>query len=254
MRPRSWPRGTGQRCTPSRSRRRRSRWCKGLHRSRQQWLKTRLARINAVRGLLREQGIPISVGARQFHQEVPGLLATLEGQVPARLIHLVLGLFEEIRALEQRVADLDAELTRTLVDDPVAVRLQSVPGVGVLTASALLASVPHIHQFARGRQFASWLGLTPREAATGRHIWRGQISKRGDVYLRTLLTHGARSVLTQAQTRARVGRVALTPLQRWAVGLAARRGFNKATVALANHLARVIWAVWRTEQLYRAAA
>lgn len=226
----------------------------GVHRVRQQWQKTRTARINAARGLLREQGITVAVGAATFLRQVPLRLATLDGHVPSRLIHLLHGLLAEIRDLEQRIHELDAELARTLADDPVATRLQSVPAVGVITASALLGSVAHIHQFHRGRQFASWLGLTPREAASGHRLWRGQISKRGDVYLRTLLIHGARSVLAQAQTRARVGRVPLTPLQRWAVALAARRGFNKATIALANRLARVIWAVWRTEQPYRDAA
>lgn len=226
----------------------------GLHRVRQQWQKTRTARINAVRGLLREQGVPVAMGATTFHRQIPTVLTALDGQVPTRLLHLLHTLLAEIRDLEQRIQDLDAELTHALAEDPVAERLQSVPGVGVITASALLGSVPHIHAFHRGRQFASWLGLTPREAATGHRLWRGQISKRGDVYLRTLLIHGARSVLAQAHSRARVGRIALTPLQRWAVNLAARRGFNKTTVALANHLARVIWAVWSTDQPYRVAA
>jgi transposase len=226
----------------------------GLHRVRQQWQKTRTARINAVRGLLREQGVTVAVGAITLQRAVPAQLATLDGQVPSRLIHLVHGLLAEIRDLDQRIRALDAELASALTDDPVAERLQSVPGVGIITASALLGSVPHIHQFHRGRQFASWLGLTPREAASGHRLWRGAVSKRGDVYLRTLLIHGARSVLANAQTRARTGRVALTPLQQWALALAARRGFNKTTVALANRLARVVWAVWRTEQPYRAAA
>ncbi|HEX6943225.1 MAG TPA: IS110 family transposase [Gemmatimonadaceae bacterium] len=226
----------------------------GLHRVRQQWHKTRTARINAVRGLLREQGIPVALGAATLLRRVGALLVELDGQVPSRLVHLVQGLLAEIRGLEQRIQDLDAELAGALAEDPVAARLLSIPGVGVITASALLGSVPHIHQFHRGRQFASWLGLTPREAASGHRLWRGQISKRGDVYLRTLLIHGARSVLTQALTRARVGRVPLTSVQRWVVALAVRRGFNKATVALANRLARVIWAVWRTDQPYRVAA
>lgn len=226
----------------------------GLHRVRQQWQKTRTARINAVRGLLREQGVVIGAGAALMRRHVPTVLATLEGQLPGRLMTLVQTLLAEIRELEARLQALDTDLAQMLRGDEVGERLQTIPGVGVITASALLASVPHIHQFRRGRQFASWLGLTPRETASGHHRWRGGISKRGDVYLRTLLIHGARSVLAQAHTRARVGRVALTGLQQWAIALAARRGFNKATTALANHLARIIWAVWRTDQGYRAAA
>jgi transposase len=225
----------------------------GCHRVRQHWHKTRTARLNLVRGLLREQGVILPTGAGQVHRHVPEVLATLESHAP-RLVTLVEDLLTEIRQLEERIHRLDEELLQTVRSDDVGARLQTIPGVGPLTASALLGSVPHIHQFRRGRQFASWLGLTPREVATGHRLWRGGISKRGDVYLRTLLIHGARSVLAQAQTRARVGRYPLTPLQRWATAVAARRGFNKATAALANRLARVIWAVWRTETPYRAPA
>ncbi|PYR07869.1 MAG: hypothetical protein DMF99_21130 [Acidobacteria bacterium] len=128
---------------------------------------------------------------------------------------------------------------------PVALRLQQVPGVGVLTSTALVASVGHIHAFRRGRQFASWLGLTPRESSTGGRRYLGGISKRGDVYLRCLLTHGARAVLLTAQRT--VGRTPqrATAFQRWAASVAVRRGHNKAAIAVANKLARMIWAVWR---------
>jgi transposase len=125
--------------------------------------------------------------------------------------------------------------------------LQTIPGVGVMVATALLGTVTHIHAFRRGRHFASWLGLTPQEASSGLRHWRGGISKRGDVYLRALLTHGARSVLFNAQRRARVHPDRLTALQRWVIALAMRRGYNKAVSALANKLARIIWAVWRRD-------
>jgi transposase len=226
----------------------------GLHRLRQQWQKTRTARINGLRSLLREQGVNVGAGARNIHRQVPTLLGQLERTLPGRLVAVLQLLLAEIRDVETRLEALDDELAQQLATDEVAIRLQTIPGVGVITASALLASVPHIHQFRRGRHFASWLGLTPREYASGHQIWRSRISKRGDVYLRTLLIHGARSVLAQAQTRARVGRVALSARQRWVLTLAARRGFNKATVAYANHLARIIWAVWHHDQPYRAAA
>jgi transposase len=224
----------------------------GLHRVRQQWQKTRTARINLLRGLLREQGVTMPRGAGQVHRQRLAVLATMDTRAP-RLIPMLEELLGEIRQLEERIDRLDVELAQAVTDE-VGARLQTVPGVGPITASAFLGSVPHIHQFRRGRQFASWLGLTPRETASGHRVWRSGITKRGDVYLRTLLIHGARSVLAQAQTRARVGRYELTPLQRWATAVAARRGFNKATTALANRLARVIWAVWRTEVPYRATA
>ena len=118
-----------------------------------------------------------------------------------------------------------------------------VPGVGLLTATALVGSVAHIHGFQRGRQFASWLGLTPRENSSGTRRRLGAITKQGDTYLRRLLTHGARSALLAAR-RAAILKRPLTRLQQWALDVAARRGHNRATVAVANKMARIIWAVW----------
>jgi len=226
----------------------------GLHRIRQQWQKTRTARINGLRGLLREYGIVVGLGARRLHAHVPAIVTTEEAPVPGPLLAALQTLLEEIRELERRIKALDATLVAHLATDDVGQRLQTIPGVGPITASALLASVPHIHQFRRGRQFASWLGLTPREAASGHRVWRGRITKRGDVYLRTLLIHGARSVIRHAHAHARQAHVALTARQRWVLALVSRRGVNKAATAFANHQARVIWAVWRSEQPYRCVA
>lgn len=216
-----------------------------LHRVRRQWQTTRTARINTIRGVLREQGLPLRLGARTILREVPQLLD--DERVPPLLRVGLVPVLDEIRDLERRVAALDTQLAALLAQDEVGQRLQTIPGVGVITASALLGSVPHIHAFRRGRQFASWLGLTPRESASGHRRWRGRISKRGDVYLRTLLIHGARSVINNARRLARSRRPRLTPVHRWAVGLADRIGANKAATALANKLARIIWAVWRSD-------
>src|SRR5262245_41605501 len=219
-----------------------------LHRVRAQWQSTRIARMNVVRGLLREYGLPLRAGAVTLHRVVPGLLEpTAVVPLPGLLRETLRTLVEEIRDLEDRLKKVDRQLHAFAAADPIATRLQTVPGVGVLVATALVGSVPHIHAFRRGRHFASWLGLTPREASSGLRQWRGGISKRGNLYLRCMLTHGARSVLVNAQRRARVHADRLTPLQRWAVDLAARRGYNKAVSALANKLARMIWAVWRAD-------
>jgi transposase len=115
-----------------------------------------------------------------------------------------------------------------------------------LTATALVGSVGHIHAFRRARQFASWLGLTPREHSSGLRRRLGSISKKGDIYLRCLLTHGARAVLVSAQRRAAAGH-ALPRLHHWAVSLRERRGHNKATIAVANKLSRIVWAVWHKD-------
>jgi transposase len=149
---------------------------------------------------------------------------------------------DEIRAAERSLAVLDrqlAQLARTL---PAAQRLLQIPGVGVITATALLGWVPHIQSFGRARQFASWLGLTPRESSSGRRRTLGHISKRGNKYLRTLIVHGARSALRVAVLR--VGQGPASRLQRWAAAMAHRRGRKRGAVALANKLARIIWAVW----------
>jgi transposase len=150
---------------------------------------------------------------------------------------------EEIRSVEARVADLERAL-RALADaDPVATRLREIPGIGLLTATALVGTVGHIHAFRRARQFASWLGLTPREYSSGAHRRLGGISKRGDVYLRCLLTHGARAVLHAAHRRTNA-QEPLTRLHQWALSVQARRGHNKATIAVAHKLGRIVWAVW----------
>ena len=126
------------------------------------------------------------------------------------------------------------------------IRLRTIPGIGLLTATALVGTVGHIHAFRRARQFASWLGLTPREYSSGQRRRLGGISKRGDVYLRCLLTHGARAVLASAHRR-RAAQQPLTRRHHWAMTVHARRGYNKATIAVANKLGRLVWAVWHKD-------
>jgi transposase len=225
-----------------------------LHRVRTQWQTTRTNRINVIRGLLREQGYPVPTGARTVLARVLAVLEDATRPLPGLLQQTVRALVVEVRDLEARVVGLDRELARVARDNAVAARLQQVPGVGVVTATALLGAVAHIHAFRRGREFASWLGLTPRESTTGTRRYLGRISKRGDGYLRCLLTHGARAVLLAAQRTARERPQRLTGLQHWAVTLAARRGHNKAAIALANKLARIIWALWTREADFHSPA
>jgi transposase len=219
-----------------------------LHRVRTQWQAARTARINVMRGVLREHGLPIGVGARVALTRITAMLEDADLAVPDLVRHAVGGLLDEVRSLEARIATIDHQLACVAREHPIARRLQQIPGVGVLTATALVAAVSHIHAFHRGRQFASWLGLTPRESSTGGRRYLGRISKRGDVYLRCLLTHGARAVLLTAQRMVRVTPDRATGFQRWAVAVAARRGHNRAAIAVANKLARQIWAVWHHER------
>lgn len=222
-----------------------------LHRVRTQWQQTRTARINALRGMLREHGMPIALGARTVLTKMPRILEDADNGLPAHLGQALALVYDEVRALERRVEAIDRQLARVAKADPVAQRLLTIPGIGVITATALLGAVAHIHAFRRGRHFASWLGLTPSERSSGFRRHLGRISKRGDVYLRCLLTHGARAVLLTAQRTLR-GKGQGTRFQHWAVAVAARRGHNKAAIAVANKLARIVWAVWRSEQRFNA--
>jgi transposase len=214
-----------------------------VHRVREQWMTTRTARINTLRGTLREHGLLLPAGARAALQAVPTILEDAETPVPMHLRHALASVHAEVRAIESRIMDLEREL-RVLADaDAVVTRLRTIPGIGLLTATALVGAVGNIHAFRRAREFASWLGLTPREYSSGAHRRLGGISKRGDVYLRCLLTHGARAVLHAAHRRTKT-QAPVPRLHQWALTVQARRGHNKATIAVANKLGRIVWAVW----------
>lgn len=214
-----------------------------LHRVREQWMTTRTARINTVRGILREHGLLLPAGARAALTAIPTVLDEAARPLPQHLRTVLSSVHAEVRAIEARLAELERELATLADANPIVSQLRTIPGIGLLTATALVGSVGHIHAFRRARQFASWLGLTPREHSSGTRRHLGGISKRGDVYLRTLFTHGARAVLVSAQRR-RAKAQPLTRLHQWALTVHERRGHNKATVAVANKLGRTVWAVW----------
>lgn len=218
-----------------------------LHRLRSQWMATRNSRLSFLRGCLREFGIGIALGPKRAIDAVRAALADPSGPVPAILHAVLVDLIEEIGAIEQRCKQLDRQLKRLHEHDPVIQRLLKIPGVGDLSATALRASVVDIQRFPSGRHFASYLGLTSREHSSGERRRLGRITKQGDPYLRTLLIHGARSVMLAAQSAQRRGST-LDRLRLWALGLQERRGHNKAAVALANKLARIVWATWRHER------
>jgi transposase len=218
-----------------------------LHRLRSQWMAARTARINFLRGCLREFGVCIPVGAQRAIQAVRAALADQDSPVPPLLHPSLLELLAELDSLEQRCKHIERELARFTEHDPVVERLLKIPGVGPLTATALRASVVEVQRFPSARHFASWLGLTSREYSSGERRRLGPISKQGDPYLRTLLIHGARAVLLAARSAQRRGS-SLDRLRTWALDLQERRGHNKAAVALANKLARIVWATWRFER------
>ena len=220
-----------------------------LHRVREQWKRTRTARINTLRGILREHGLLLPAGPRAAVQAVAGIVEDADAPLPMHLRHVLASVQEEIRAIERRMLALEHELAALAATDPVVTQLRTVPGIGLLTATALVGSVGHIGGFGRGRQFASWLGLTPREHSSGQRRHLGRISKQGDRYLRCLLTHGARAVLISA-ARQRAAEQPLSRLHHWALTVRDRRGHNKATIAVANKLSRLVWAVWTKDVPY----
>ncbi len=219
-----------------------------LHRIRSTWVQTRTKRINMVRGLLREFGFVIPMGA---HHRVPGVMGLIEDadtDIPPVVREMFYQVCGEIRELEAHIESVEGELKALASQMPEVERLRSIPGVGLLTATAMVGFVDDIRRFRSCRHFASYLGLTPREYSSGNQRRLGRISKRGDRYLRMLIIHGGRSLLWSAHRKSATP----TPLQRWGLHLHKLRGHNKATVALANKLARRVWAVWTRDCDYQA--
>ena len=169
-----------------------------LHRIRTTWLRTRTARLNTLRGLLREFGITIPVGARQVVPRVAALIEDAEAPVPMSLRATLAELCDEIRTLTGRLRALDHQLAAVAEQLPHVAHLRTIPGIGLLNATALVACVGDVHRFPSGRHCPSYLGLTPREHSSGGRRRLGAISKQGDQYLRTLLMHAARGTLSHS--------------------------------------------------------
>ena len=196
-----------------------------LHRVRSAWMATRTSRINALRGFCREFGIVIAAGSRIGVEQIARVLADPNSAVPAILRDTLKLLIEEIRLHEARIAQLERELTAAAKCSPACTTLLSVPGVGLLTATAMVAATGgSVSHFQDARHFASWFGLTPKEHSSGSSRYLGRISKRGDRYLRMLLTRG--------------------------LAVQSRSNHNKATCALANKLARICYATLRDQEPY----
>lgn len=220
-----------------------------LHRLRSQWMGTRHRYVNTLRGILREFGVPIALGVTAAKSQIGAALADSDTEVPAGVRSVLIRMLDEIRALEEKIDGVERELATLSHSDERIRQMREIPGIGLLTSTAIRATVGDIQRFPTGRHFASWLGLTAREHSSAEHRRLGGISKRGDVYLRTLLVHGARAALLAAHRAQRSGRP-LDRLRRWALDCERQRGHNKATVALANRLARILWATWKYERAF----
>ena len=167
--------------------------------------------------------------------------------VPASLRPSLAALCEDIRTLETRIRELERHLAALADQIPHVAHLRTIPGIGLLNATALVACVGDVRRFPSGRHFASYLGLTPREHSSGGRRRLGAISKQGDRYLRTLLMHAARGTLSHSLHPTKP-----TPFRAWARTVAERRGSNIAIAAVANRLARMVWRVWRDDRAFIA--
>jgi transposase len=214
-----------------------------LHRVRQGFVEERTALINRLRGLVAEFGIvlaqrPIAVKRSRAQ--------TLE-QLPALAREAIAELYDHLATLEERIADYERRIATLARDNDAARRLMAITGIGPLSAAALVATVGDARMFANARQFAAWLGLTPRQHSSGGKVRLGHITRRGDAYLRTLLTIGARAAVQVAGRRT-------DRLSRWIVELRRRRGYHRTVTAVAAKNARLAWVLLARGEQLRALA
>lgn len=218
-----------------------------LHRVRQLRVAERTALVNQLRGLLAEYGIVAGQGIARIRRALPGILEDAENGLPDIARDLFAELKTRLIDLDRQISEHDRRIEQLATQSEAAQRLMRLDGVGAVTATAIVASVGNGRCFKNGRQFAAWLGLTPRQHSSGGKSRLGGISKRGDVYLRTLLIHGSRSCMLRTAHRT-------DAKSRWAESLKARRHGNVAAVALAAKHARIIWAMLARGEEYRRAA
>jgi transposase len=214
-----------------------------LHRVRDRLVSERTALLNQLRAILLERGIVIPQGRRKLEDHLRTLLEGQEAILSPRVWSLLNDMQAEWRALDSRIEALTDEFAAQAKTDEAARRLATIPGIGVLNATALVAAVGNAATFARGRDLAAWLGLVPRQMTTGGKPRLMGITKRGNKYLRKLLVHGARAALPSLSASA-------TPLGKWLTSLLERAHKNTVVVALANKLARIVWAVLRRGETY----
>lgn len=203
-----------------------------LHRTRTHWVSVRTATVNSLRGLLYEFGVVLRGGRQAGLKALAEQRAAIDGQIPATMRALVDGQLQTLQQIGQRIDELESEIAALQGPLKGARELDRVPGIGVLGSTALAATLGDAKAWRSGREFSASIGLVPAHAGTGGKVRVGHLSKRGDPYLRTLLIHGARSVIERAKHK-----------PKWLEQLLARRPKNVAAVALANKMARTAWAM-----------
>lgn len=215
-----------------------------LHRARQGFVKARTAQANQIRGLLAEYGIVIPQGIDHIAKRLPEILEDGENELPGVFRALLHRLGAHLKTLDRQVDELDVQIQQWHQEQAASRKLAAIPGIGPLTASALVAAIGDAKAFENGRQLAAWLGLVPRQHSSGGKPTLLGISKRGDTYLRTLLIHGARAVIRVVERR-------VNPTDHWLKRLLDRRNPNVAAVALANKNARIVWALLAHDRTFQ---
>jgi transposase len=216
-----------------------------LHRVRDRLVSRRTSVINQMRAFLLERGITFRQGRAYLRKQIPELLGDAEQKLSSRMRQLVDRLWQEWKALEEQIEALSGEIESIASQDAACQRLLDVPGVGPLVATALVAAIGNGAAFTKGRDFAAWLGLVPRQHSTGGKAWLLGISKRGNAYLRRLFIHGARSIVMSLNRDSHA-------MGKWMSQLEARTHRNVLVVAVANKLARIAWAVLARGEAYRS--
>ncbi len=216
-----------------------------LHRARQRMVNHRTAIVSQIRGLLLDRGFAIAKSITRARRMIPEILADLDNELTALAREALNELYDLFRDLDRRIHSFDLKIDRVFRGSEACQRIAKIKGIGPKTATAIIAAIGDGSEFKNGRHLAAWVGLVPRQFSSGdRRVLMG-ISKRGSQHLRSLLVHGARAVVRTAPNKT-------DPNNQWVNQLRERRGFNRATVAVANKNARIIWAVLRSGEPYRA--
>ncbi|MCO4881998.1 IS110 family transposase [Paraburkholderia caribensis] len=205
-----------------------------MHRIRSLLMRDRIAQINQIRGLLAEYGVVIAQTPLKVRTQLPAIIDEEQNELTGLTRTMMRDMYERLALLDRQIARYDDPIQQVHKASPASQRLEKIRGVGPMIATAVIAAAGSASEFSNGRQFAAWLGLTPRQHSSGGKDRLLGITKRGNGYLRMLLVHGARSVVQQAVKHT-------DKLSRWILEVQARRGTNVAVVALANKIARTIW-------------
>jgi transposase len=215
-----------------------------IHRVRAGLMEQRIAKANQIRGLVSEYGLVAPIQVSHLRAAIPEWLEDAENGLTSRFRRLLNGLWSDLQSLDLRLKEMDREIAEIAAANPVAQKLQQLRGVGPMVATALLATVGDASQFKNGRQMTVSLGLTPKQSSSGGKEKLLGISKRGDPYVRSLLVHGARSVIRSAKGKD-------DRLSQWVMRIANAHHFNVAVVAMANKTARIAWAMIRKGSDYQ---